>query len=132
VKIYAHRGYSAAFPENTLAAFQGALDLGVFGVELDIHASSDGIPVVIHDDDLDGTTNGSGPVTAKSAAELASLDAGNGEGIPTLEEAVALVGGKLHIDIEIKARNCEQGVLDVLARYPKTAAAISAFDWVVL
>ncbi len=69
MKIYAHRGYSAAFPENTLAAFQGALDLGVYGVELDIHASADGVPVVIHDEDLARTTNGTGLVISKTAAD---------------------------------------------------------------
>src|SRR5690349_22308142 len=83
MQIYAHRGYSSAFPENTMSAFQGALDLGVYGVELDIHASADGIPVVIHDKSLDRTTNGSGLVTDRTAAELAALDAGNGQGVPT-------------------------------------------------
>lgn len=132
MKIYAHRGYSAAFPENTRAAFQGALDLGVFGVELDIHMSSDGIPVVIHDENLARTTNGSGPVIGKTAAQLAELDAGNGEGVPTFEEVLALANGRLRFDIEIKAGNCEQPVLDLLARYPETIAAISCFDWEVL
>jgi glycerophosphoryl diester phosphodiesterase len=132
MNIYAHRGYSAAFPENTLAAFQGALDLGVFGVELDIHTSSDGIPVVIHDEDLVRTSNGSGLVIDKTAAQLAELDAGNGEGIPAFAEVLALANGRLRFDIEIKARNCEQGVLDLLARYPETIAAISCFEWDVL
>ena len=132
MKIYAHRGYSAAFPENTLAAFQGALDLGVYGVELDIHSSADGVPVVIHDEDLARTTNGIGLVTSKAAAELAALDAGNGQGVPTFEDVVTLAKGRLHFDIEIKGKNCEQGVLDVLSRHPGTAAAISSFDWDVL
>lgn len=132
MKIYAHRGYSAAFPENTIAAFQGALDLGVYGVELDIHASADGIPVVIHDEELERTTNGAGLVTSKTAAELAALDAGNGQGVPTFEDVVKLANGRLHFDIEIKGKNCEQGVLDVLGRHPKTSAAISSFDWDVL
>jgi glycerophosphoryl diester phosphodiesterase len=129
MNIYAHRGYSSAFPENTLAAFQGALNLGVYGVELDIHLSADGVPVVIHDDDLDRTTNATGPVTSKSVGELAALDAGNGQGVPTFEEVVQLADSRLHFDIEIKGTHCEQGVLDVLARYPNTIAAISSFDW---
>jgi glycerophosphoryl diester phosphodiesterase len=129
MNIYAHRGYSSAFPENTLAAFQGALNLGVYGVELDIHLSADGVPVVIHDDDLDRTTNATGPVTSKSVAELAALDAGHGRGVPTFEEVVQLADSRLHFDIEIKGTRCEQGVLDVLARYPNTIAAISSFDW---
>jgi glycerophosphoryl diester phosphodiesterase len=132
MQIYAHRGYSSAFPENTMSAFQGALDLGVYGVELDIHASADGIPVVIHDESLDRTTNGSGLVTDKTAAELAALDAGNGQGVPTFEAVIALANGRFHVDIEIKGKHCERAVLDVLARHPNTKAAISSFDWDVL
>lgn len=132
VKIYAHRGFSAAHPENTIEAFRAALDLGVYGVELDVHASADGIPVVIHDAELERTTNGTGLVTSKTVAELAALDAGNGQKVPTFEEVVALANGRFHFDIEIKGQNCEQGVLDVLARYPETRAAISSFDWDVL
>lgn len=132
MQIYAHRGFSAKYPENTIEAFQAALDLGVYGVELDIHLSSDGIPVVIHDEDLERTTNGSGLVADKTAAELAALDAGNGQGVPTFEEVVRLANGRLHFDIEIKGSHCEQPVLDVLARHPETNAAISSFDWEVL
>ena len=132
MKIYAHRGYSAAFPENTLAAFQGALNLGLYGIELDIHASADGVPVVIHDEDLARTTNGTGLVASKTAANLATLDAGNGQGVPTLDEVLTLANGRLHIDIEIKDANCEQAVLDALSRHPQTKAAISSFDWEVL
>lgn len=132
MKIYAHRGFSARYPENTIAAFQAALDLGVSGVELDIHASADGVPVVIHDERLERTTNGNGFVSGKTGAELAALDAGNGQGVPAFEDVVALANGRLHFDIEIKGPDCEQGVLDVLARHPATAAAISSFDWDVL
>ena len=132
MKIYAHRGFSAKYPENTLEAFQAALDLGVYGVELDVHCSADGVPVVIHDEDLERTTNGRGLVSDQTAAQLATLDAGNGQGVPTFEEVVRLANGRLHFDIEIKGKQCEQAVLDVLARYPNTLAAISSFDWDVL
>ncbi len=132
MKIYAHRGVSARHPENTLEGFQAAIDAGVYGVELDIHCSADGVPVVIHDDRLERTTNGTGSVTERSVAELREIDAGNGQYVPTFEEVVALADGRLHFDIEIKGKNCEQGVLDVLAAYPNTRAAISSFDWEVL
>jgi glycerophosphoryl diester phosphodiesterase len=132
MKIYAHRGVSARHPENTLEAFQAALDAGVYGVELDIHCSADGIPVVIHDDSLERTTNGLGSVTEHTVAELRELDAGNGQHVPTFEEAVALASGRLHFDCEIKGNRCEQAVLDILSRYPETRAAISSFDWDVL
>ncbi len=132
MNIYAHRGVSAKHPENTLEAFRAALDADIYGVELDIHLSADGVPVVIHDDLLQRTTNGMGSVTGKTVAELRELDAGNGQYVPTFDEVVELVDGRLHFDIEIKGTNCEQGVLDVLQRHPGTRAAISASDWEVL
>lgn len=132
VQIYAHRGVSARHPENTLEAFRAAVDAGVYGVELDIHRSKDGVPVVIHDDLLERTTDGSGSVTELTVDELHALDAGNGEYVPTFEEVVALASGRLHFDIEIKGKDCESIVLDVLRRHPKTRAAISSFDWEVL
>ena len=87
----AHRGASAYTPENTFAAFDKALALGVDNVEFDVHFSADGHIVVIHDDTLDRTTNGSGPVTDQTLDRLRSLDAGEwfsaefkGQSIPTL------------------------------------------------
>ncbi len=70
----AHRGASAYAPENTFSAFDKALSLGVDQVELDVHFSKDGHIVVIHDDNLDRTTNGSGPVSGQTLAQLRSLD----------------------------------------------------------
>lgn len=132
MRIYAHRGVSARHPENTLAAFQAALDAGAYGVELDIHSSADGVPVVIHDDLLQRTTSGTGSVTDKTVSELRTLDAGNGQYVPTFEEVVELAAGRLHFDIEIKGQRCEQGVLDVVRSHPDTRAAISSFDWEIL
>ena len=76
VSAIAHRGGSKLRPENTRAAFEHALALGVDGLECDVHLSSDGIPVVIHDPVLDRTTAETGPVAARTAAELGRLDAG--------------------------------------------------------
>ncbi|MCJ7735939.1 MAG: glycerophosphodiester phosphodiesterase [Anaerolineae bacterium] len=93
--IIAHRGASAAAPQNTLAAFEKAIALGADGVELDVHLSSDGIPVVIHDFNVDATTNGHGAVTEMTLDELKLLDAGSSfspefasERIPTLAEVL--------------------------------------------
>lgn len=132
MKIYAHAGVAARHPSNTMSAFREALEIDCDGIELDIVCSSDGIPVTIHDETLEGSTNGSGLVVDHSAAQLAALDAGNGEGVPTLEEVFALVGDERHFDLEIKAKECERAVLDLLDRYPQTIAAISSFDWDVL
>ncbi|MBZ0251997.1 MAG: hypothetical protein K8I02_01540, partial [Candidatus Methylomirabilis sp.] len=89
----AHRGASGECPENTLAAFGRALEIGVDMVEFDVHLSRDGVPVVIHDDDVRRTTDGRGLVKDLTLAELRRLDAGGwkdarfaGERIPTLEE----------------------------------------------
>jgi len=75
-RVFAHRGGSALAPENTVAAFETGLRVGADGLELDVHLAADQVPVVIHDETLDRTTNAVGPVAARTAAELARLDAG--------------------------------------------------------
>ncbi|MBI4521799.1 MAG: glycerophosphodiester phosphodiesterase, partial [Gemmatimonadetes bacterium] len=102
VEVIAHRGYSAIAPENTLAAFEEALAWSVDGLEFDVHVSADGVPVVIHDDTLERTTDGRGPVEGKSLAELKRLDAGSWfspefreERIPTLEETLETALGRV-------------------------------------
>src|SRR5436190_11368898 len=75
-RVFAHRGGSALAPENTLAAFELGLRAGADGFELDVHLSADGVLVVFHDDTLDRTTNATGLVAARTAAELARVDAG--------------------------------------------------------
>ncbi len=106
--IFAHRGASAYAPENTLAAFELALQQGAPAIELDVKLSADGHVVVIHDSTVDRTTNGKGKVARLSLAELRALDAGSffsekyrGEKIPTLEEVFDLVGKRALINIEL-------------------------------
>jgi glycerophosphoryl diester phosphodiesterase len=89
--IIAHRGASAEAPENTLAAFQLAHDIGAAWVEFDVMLSKDGVPVVIHDLDLERTTNGHGRVADYTLEELQRLDAGKGEKIPTLAQTLELL-----------------------------------------
>jgi len=108
--ILGHRGASHAAPQNTLAAFRKAAEVGADGVELDVHLSADGVPVVIHDARVDATTDGSGAVAELTLAQLKTLDAGvrfdpafAGERIPTLEEVLAAIGQRLIINIELKA-----------------------------
>lgn len=99
VEVWAHRGASKDKPENTLGAFAHALDLGAGGVELDVHLSADGRAVVIHDYYLDRTTNGKGPVSAQSLAELQQLNAAarfrpasrEREPLPSLKDVLNLV-----------------------------------------
>ena len=88
-------------PENTMRAFRQALAIGVDGIELDVHATADGIPVVIHDRDIGRTTNGDGYVDQVPLVRLETFDAGQGERVPTLAE-VLWVGDAAHLDIEYK------------------------------
>lgn len=97
--ILAHRGASAYAPENTLAAFHMARELGADGLEFDVHFSREGIPVVIHDSTVDRTTGGRGKVSRLTIGELRQLDAGawkgtqfTGERIPSLQEVFETLG----------------------------------------
>ena len=109
--VIAHRGDSAHRPENTLASFASALEVGVDIVELDVQLTADGHVVVIHDPTVDRTTNGSGRVADIPLAELRRLSAGYpeifgqayaGERVPTLAEVMAFVRGRAKVMVEIK------------------------------
>jgi len=102
VVIIGHRGASGYEPENTLRSFARAIELGVDMIEFDVHVCASGELVVIHDDTVDATTNGSGSVAAKTLSELSALDAGKGEHIPTLCEVLDLVNRRVKVDIELK------------------------------
>ncbi|MBP7961321.1 MAG: hypothetical protein KBG20_04795 [Caldilineaceae bacterium] len=115
-QIYAHRGARRAAPENTMPAFQKALEMGVDGIELDVHLSADGDLVVIHDFTVDKTTSGSGRVERFTTAQLAALDAGShfspafaGVGVPTLAQVLDLIGDRCIVNIEIKSEDPEGG-----------------------
>jgi glycerophosphoryl diester phosphodiesterase len=97
-----HRGNPAEHPENTLASFASAIELGVDLIECDVHLSSDGELVVIHDHTLDRTTSGTGLVFQHTAAELRRLDAGDGERLPFLREVAALAKDRVGLCVEIK------------------------------
>ncbi len=131
-RVYAHRGDSQAYPENTLLAFRKALESGAYGIELDLHSTSDGTVVVIHDRSLERTTTGRGYVDEQPLAVIREFDAGSGERVPTFAEVLDLVGDRMHFDLEVKQPGIESEVLDVLARYPATRWAISSFDWGIL
>jgi len=107
--VMAHRGAKDVAPENTLAAFRAAVDLGADAIELDVTRCATGDIVVIHDDTVDRTTGGTGRVDAMPLEALRSLDAGSwfgpaysGERIPLLSEVLEAVGGRIRLNIEIK------------------------------
>jgi glycerophosphoryl diester phosphodiesterase len=123
VLVYGHRGAKAYAPMNTLPAFTLAADQGAHGIELDVHRSKDGHPVIVHDFTVDATSNGSGRVTEMTLAELKALDAGAwfgeafaGTPIATLDEVFEAVGARLLINVEIKSESVEtDGVEEVVA-----------------
>ncbi|MEM3588031.1 MAG: glycerophosphodiester phosphodiesterase family protein [Candidatus Jordarchaeaceae archaeon] len=115
--LIAHRGASFYEPENTLRAVKRALDFGVNGVEIDVRSSVEGNIIVIHDETVDRTTNGTGKVRDMSLLELRSLDAGKGEKIPLLEEVLELVKGKALLVIELKIAGIEEKVLKIIEQY---------------
>ncbi|HET9147109.1 MAG TPA: glycerophosphodiester phosphodiesterase family protein [Acetobacteraceae bacterium] len=109
-----HRGAMGHAPENTLASVEKAIALGAPWVEIDVY-HVDGHLMVIHDDRLERTTNGSGYVTGQSHAYLRSLDAGNGEKIPTLDEVFDLVGRRAGINVELKGPDTARPVMELIA-----------------
>ncbi|MDZ7267203.1 MAG: glycerophosphodiester phosphodiesterase family protein [candidate division KSB1 bacterium] len=122
-----HRGASGHAPENTLAAIRLAMAMGAQMVEIDVQQTADDQLVLLHDDSLRRTTNGSGLLWQKRAAELQTLDAGRwfsaafaGEPLPTLAQTIALVRGKIKLNIEVKLhgheRNIAQLVVDTIRR----------------
>lgn len=140
--IIAHRGASTYRPENTLAAFQKALELGVNAIELDVRLSKDDIPVVCHDSTINRTSNGKGYVHRMPLHKLKKYDFGSHfnkkykkEKIPTLEEVLQLVGSHsvlLHIELKNGPNipeNFESNVLEVIYRYNfQKRVVYSSFD----
>lgn len=111
MKILAHRGYSANYPENTLIAFQEAAKMDIWGVEFDVHLTKDNQLVVIHDESIDRTSTGKGYVKDMTLEELRAFDYGSwfapefaGQKIPTLAETLAIfISTPFQINIEIKS-----------------------------
>lgn len=117
VIIIGHRGASGYEPENTLRSFAKAIELGVDMIEFDVHVCASGELVVIHDDTVDATTNGSGFVAEKILSELQVLDAGKGEHIPTLREVLDLVNRRVKVDIELKGLGTADLVAQLIEEY---------------
>lgn len=100
--VIAHRTTMGHAPENTLLGIRRAIEMGCDGVEIDVRLCADGGPVLIHDDQLDRTTNATGRIADLTLDELQDIDAGDGERVPSLSEALALVDGRLLVVVELK------------------------------
>ncbi|MYA18201.1 MAG: glycerophosphodiester phosphodiesterase [Gammaproteobacteria bacterium] len=132
--IIGHRGAAGLAPENTLAGFARAVELGVDGVELDVHLAGPEV-VVIHDERVDRTTNGVGLVRDLTFAELRRLDAGDGQRVPTLKEVLDLVPEHMLVNIELKGVGTAEPVAAIVGdlalgakRGRLPALLVSSFD----
>ena len=122
-KNYAHRGSRGKYPENTLLSFEKAIEEGAHGIEIDIHMTKDGEIVVIHDETLNATTNGSGFIKDHNLQDIKALDAGQGNKVPTLEEVYKLLSGSsIELNVEIKTYlinypDIERKALDIADKF---------------
>lgn len=121
--LIGHRGAAGLAPENTIASFAKAIEIGVDAVELDVRASRDGQVVVIHDDAVDRTTNGGGKVADLPAAEIRGLDAGGwfgpkyaGQKVPLLREALEFIRGAAVCCVEIKELGLAREIADIVKK----------------
>ncbi|WP_411142756.1 glycerophosphodiester phosphodiesterase [Streptomyces sp. x-80] len=131
-----HRGVMGVEPENTLRSFVRAEREGLDVIELDLHLSKDGALVVMHDAEVDRTTDGSGSVVERTLAELRELDAGRGERIPVFEEVLDAVGAPLQAEIkdvaaaralaEVMRSRDLTGRIEVISFHDEALAAIRA------
>lgn len=131
----AHRGSRLLWPENTMEAFQGAIDLGIAYLETDLHTTADGVIVCIHDDTVDRTTDGTGPVSGFTYQELTTLDAGyrhqsgghpfrgRGLSVPRLDEVVTAFPHARMI-VDLKEDGMEAALADLIQRHDLTGRII--------
>jgi len=137
--IIAHRGFSAERPENTISSFDYAVDNGFSLLELDVHLSADGILVVMHDEEVNRTTNGSGFLKSMSFEEISQLDAGSwfqgtdeasyaDQKVPSLDQFLSKYSNNAHVFIEIKSLEEElvsklKDLLNIYDLIPKFSTA---------
>ncbi len=110
----AHRGASSIAPENTLKAFQKAIELKADYIEFDVHQSKDGEIVVMHDGNTFRTTGHFGIINRMTLSDLKKLDCGDGEKIPTIEELIEVTKGKIGLNCEIKTRGITEKIIKIL------------------
>lgn len=119
----AHRGSSAARPENTLAAFELAIAQGADVIECDVRRTGDGALLILHDATVDRTTDGTGPLRDLTAEEAQALDAGHGERIPSLAEVLELARGRVRVNVDLKEA-------DIVEEAVEAVRWADLLDWV--
>lgn len=116
IYVVGHRGAAGVEPENTIRGFRYALELGVDYTECDVHLTKDNRLIVMHDETVDRTTNGTGAIRDLTFAEIRSLDAGKGEGVPTLSEVLEVVKNKAILLIELKGERVEKQAVQTVKK----------------
>ena len=118
--VIGHAAAAGEAPANTLAGVRASLDAGADAMEIDVQISADGVPVLMHDLTVDRTTNATGAVRELTLAALRSADAGSGEPVPTLDEVLSLVAGRLTLMCEVKSDPAlpapERALVDAILR----------------
>ena len=127
ILVIGHRGAAGLVPENTLPSFRRAVECGVGAVELDVYAV-EGELVVFHDETLERTTNGTGPLDGASLTALRSLDAGNGWPIPLLAEVAGLLPPGVGLNIELKGPDTAAPVAEFITRERPPEVLVSSFE----
>jgi len=131
--VMGHRGARAEAPENTLMAFERALNIGADMVELDLRETEDGHLVCLHDPDVSSTTNGTGLVSQLTLDEIRSLDAGESQRVPLLEEALDFARGRIGVNIDVKVHGAEERILEYVEKRGMIGTVmVSAFHHVML
>ena len=109
-----HRGACGHAPENTLASIEKAISIGCDFTEVDVQRTADESLILLHDERVDRTTNGKGAAAEMTLADIRKLDAGGGQVIPTLEEALATAGGRIGLILELKAEGLAYDVCGIV------------------
>jgi glycerophosphoryl diester phosphodiesterase len=134
-QIIGHRGAMGHAPENTVLSVQKALALGVDGIEIDVFRCQSGEIVVFHDIKLENLTNGTGSIENKTLAQLQELLVMGREQIPTLDEIIEVIDGRVRLNIELKGKNTSKGVFNIMQRVVESGQwkmnqlYVSSFDW---
>ncbi len=137
VLVLGHACAAGEAPANTLAGVRSCLSARVEGMEIDVQLCADGVPVLMHDDTVERTTNLRGPVSEKTLAELQAADAGDGEPVPTLDQVLSLVAGQFTVMCELKAtpdapeqdQACVDAVVEVIRKHhAESWTAIHSFN----
>lgn len=124
VVVTSHRGAGSLEPENTLRAIRRAIALGVDQIEIDVQLTKDGHLILMHDATVDRTTNGSGKIAELTLADICQCDAGSGERVPTLDEALALIDSTVILQIELKGPGTAQPTVSAVTNAGKAERVV--------